>query len=276
MSWEAPPGRVNGNAELALRLPDQLHGTARIVTRGGTLSYPLPDGEPGTWAMRETALSVAMNDTGITGDAGFRIGDNNFIARFNLPQAGLLTLEPREQTLQGTVEIDFRDLSLIETLVPDLHRASGQVNVSLALSGTLAQPVVRGEAELRDASVRIPRLGLDLQKISLSASTDQGEELKLDARITSGGGTIRLEGTSQLDPTRGWPTRIRIHGQNFQAARIPVATVTVSPDITVTIRDRASYAFPVPSFSPAISPPPRPSLPIRWLSAARARWKRNG
>ncbi len=231
-------GRLDGNADLQIRLPDRLRGTVRLVTAGGTLAYPLPDGEPGRWALRETGLNLNLDDDGISGDTGFRIGDNSFIARFSLPQARLLALTPQTQALQGNAEIDFRDLSLLETLVPDLHQARGNLQVNLALSGTLAQPGIRGRAELLDAAVRIPRLGLDLQRIGLTATTDEGDELNFEARVASGEGDISLRGKSQLDASLGWPTEIRIEGKDFQAARIPIATVTLSPDLAVKIQDR--------------------------------------
>lgn len=231
-------GRVDGKAELALRLPDHAQGTIRIATRGGTISVPLPDGETGSWAMRDTGLNVVLDASGISGDTGFKVGDNSFAATFGLPQARLLTLDPKQQSLQANAEIDFRDLGLLETLLPDLHQVNGRLQVNLAIAGNLAQPGLRGQATLGDASVKIPRLGVDLRRIGLTATAEDADELRFEAMAESGEGSIRMRGHSRLDARAGWPTTIRIEGKDFEASRVPVATVTVSPDLTIKIQQR--------------------------------------
>ncbi len=231
-------GRLELESELEMRWPDRLTGTLRVNAPEGSLAYPLPGGEPGRWAYRDAGLDIDLGADGITARSEMVIGENNLLARIALPGARALDLDLTTQTIDARIELDVRDLSLLESLQPDLQQPRGRLQVGLDARGTLAQPRLVGRAELRDGSLRVPRLGLELSEVTLTAISDEQGKLSLNAGARSGDGSLVIEGESELDATRGWPTRIQIKGSDFLIARIPEATITVSPNLVVTQREQ--------------------------------------
>ncbi len=231
-------GRLELESELELSLPDRLRGTARLTAREGSLAYPLPGGEPGRWTFRDAGLELALDADGLTARSEMVIGENSLLARIELPGARVLALDPATQSIAARLELDVRDLSLLESLQPDLQQPRGQIRVNLDAGGTLAQPRLVGRAELRDGALRIPRLGLELVEMSLTATSDEQGSVNFTAGARSGDGSIAITGESELDAGRGYPTRVQIDGSQFLIARIPEATVVVSPNLVVTVREQ--------------------------------------
>ena len=86
--------------------------------------------------------------------------------------------------------------------------------------------------------MKIPRLGLKIEPLRLSGNSDADGRFNFVVDARSGDGTLTITGSSLLDAARGWPTRIEINGENFEAARIPEASVDLSPALVVEIEDR--------------------------------------
>ena len=232
-------GSIELESELELRWPDRLLGSVRIDARTGSLAFPLPDGESGRWAFRDADLELKLGADGIVARSEMVIGENGLLARLELPGARALVLDLAAQALAARLELDVRDLSLLESLQPDLQQPRGRVSVALDAGGTLAQPRLVGRAELRDGAVRVPRLGLDLSEVTLTAISDEQGMLRFTASARSGDGNLLIKGESALDAARGWPSRIQIDGSRFLIARIPEATVVVSPQLVVTLQEQA-------------------------------------
>ena len=152
-----------------------------------------------------------------------------------LPGADLLTLDAQTQSLLGDARINVSDLGMVEAIVPEVQQFKGAVVLNLKAAGTLARPRLSGEARIDNASLQVPRLGLTIEQINFHALTDGFESLQLSLQAKSAGGTLAIEGKTILDRAAGWPTKITIKGDRFEASRIPEARVLVSPDLTVVI-----------------------------------------
>ncbi|MDH3389146.1 MAG: translocation/assembly module TamB domain-containing protein, partial [Gammaproteobacteria bacterium] len=241
-SWLPPEVDLDGlfdtTARLQYRAPDQLQGEAEITSKNGNLRYPLLEGEIEKLEYRDVRLDLVIND-GIRATGAALVGsDSRLNATLYLPTARLLALDVETQAIVGNAQLNFRELAIIEALVPEIDRTRGDIIVSLDVAGSLAQPRIRGGAEIIDASVSIPRIGLNIDRITLQGTTDDADRFNFVLSARSGGGQLNVEGSSLLDVTSGWPTRISIKGENFEASRIPEAVVNVSPDLTVQLSNR--------------------------------------
>ena len=228
-------GRIDATAELSLRLPNRLLGSIAIASSGGSLTYPLPNGESGRWQYRDINLELQLEDEIARANGGFDIGDNRLQVNLRLPGFKPFQLEAESQPLEGAVAVSFEDLSLLDTLLPDLQYRSGSLQLDLQVAGNLARPEIRGRAEITQASLLIARLGISLEKIELSAETNPEGLLSFNASAISGDGRLDLQGTSRLDRELGWPTEIAITGEDFEVARIPEAAVNLSPRLQVRL-----------------------------------------
>ncbi len=231
-------GRADAQAEFQLLPPQRLRGTLHLALPGGALRYPVLEGEVTRWDYRSGRLNLVLDDQGLRaeGDMAMHNGDH-FQGRLALPGAELLALAPEQQPLQASAELSLHRLGLIEALLPDVQDLHGEFRARLRASGSLAQPRLSGEANLRNAALRVPRLGIGLEQVSLTAQSEGFERLQLHLAARSGGGLLEVEGETRLSAADGWPTQLQIKGQAVEVAHIPEAQVRVSPDLRVHIVD---------------------------------------
>ena len=156
-------GLVSADAELALPAPGQLRAKVELLSPRGLLTYPLADDETGQWTYRDISLDLRIDERGVIADGKLEIGANYLTASLHLPDARPLDLDPKTQAVEGRLGVSSKDFSLLETLLPDLQRPNGQLQLNLELAGTVAYPQLRGRAELEMTSLDIPRLGLGLE-----------------------------------------------------------------------------------------------------------------
>ena len=241
--WLPEDTRVSGmlfsSARLEFRAPDSLFGEIELSAPSGSLSYPLLEGELENWEYRDSGLKLILDQRGIRGNSEISIGDGNtLLGNVNLPGASLLALNRDKQILEATARLNITELAIIEALVPEIDSLRGSLVLNLSADGTLAQPNLAATAEMLNASVAIPRLGLKLKRINLRGATIAENRFKFQLDARSGGGNLTVTGVSHLDAASGWPTRLEIKGQEFEVSRIPEATVRVSPDLVVELQNR--------------------------------------
>ena len=242
--WIAPPltleGELAANAELTYRAPDQLFGELKISAPAGALNYPLVAQEIESWPFRDGLVAVTITDQGIEANSAITIGSNSTIAaETTLVGARLLTLDFERQPLQTSARLNFDELELIEFVIPEIDQVKGQLLFDMSVSGTLAKPRVLAQAQIPQASFRIPRLGVQVSQIKMQGKSDDLNRFNFTLSAVSGDGNLALEGSSELDPDKGWPTAFSVKGSNFEVSRIPEALVTVSPDLQITLQNRS-------------------------------------
>ncbi|MDA3868660.1 MAG: translocation/assembly module TamB domain-containing protein [Gammaproteobacteria bacterium] len=233
-------GKFNASTELNLQAPDQLLGEGKIELLPGTVSYPLLEGERERWEYNTATLSFFMQESGITASAEISTskGDQMHF-KAELPQAQLLTLDPAQQPLSAEVRLAVQDLKFIEALLLDVQDLEGKVNVNLSAAGTLARPRLSGEVRLLNASLRLPRLGLNITEVSLNGESETFNKFGFSLDARSGSGRLAITGQTLLDSTAGWPTEINIKGDEFEVSRIPEARILATPDLQVNIKNRS-------------------------------------
>jgi len=232
-------GLFSTTAKLQFSAPDSLTGVIEFDAPTGTLSYPLLAGEIENWQYRDARLDLKLEPQGIGGKVRASIGtDNQLEGTLNLAGAKLLALDWQKQPVAAKATLAFTELAIIEALLPDIEKLQGAMALSLDVDGTLAQPRLAVSTDIRQASVAIPRLGLRIDQINLHGATDNDQQFNFKLEAHSGEGMIIIAGNSSLEPAKGWPTKFSIKGNNFEASKIPEATVNISPDLLVEIHDR--------------------------------------
>jgi translocation and assembly module TamB len=147
-------------------------------------------------------------------------------------------LDSTHQPLRASAQLSVHDLGLIEALIPEIQDLRGQVALDLKASGTLARPELKGSARLIDGSLRIPRMGLTIEQLSLLSQNNTPEKMNFQLKARSGEGNLVIDGKTTLDKNRGWPTEFSIKGDAFEVAQIPEAQIRVSPDLKVRVKKR--------------------------------------
>ncbi len=138
-----------------------------------------------------------------------------------------------DRSLDGNITAAFPDLSLIAGFVPQLEQVQGRLNVQTRLGGSLAEPRVEGLVSIDDASARLPAAGIELKGIGLALRSDGGP-MQVNGQLTSGEGTLRINGNVDLGGAKGPTVDLTLKGDGVLVAQLPEAVVKISPDLTLS------------------------------------------
>ncbi|HSG38209.1 MAG TPA: translocation/assembly module TamB domain-containing protein, partial [Thermoanaerobaculia bacterium] len=211
--------------------------TAEVDLRPGPgeIRYPTESGETAQVRYDEGLVTLTAGADGLTGRAAFTFPDTGTLeADLRLPQYNQIGAPLQQQTLDGRIAANLRNLGLVEAFVPDLNDVRGTLAANFDLAGTVAQPRVVGAAELRQAQADVPEYGLELRQIELTARSDGQGPIDVSGSARSGRGNLSISGAIAMD---GQPARFEIDGRNFLASDTRQARVIVSPDLQVTVAD---------------------------------------
>ncbi|QKK10400.1 MAG: hypothetical protein HND59_01000 [Pseudomonadota bacterium] len=112
------------------------------------------------------------------------------------------------------------------------------METKLVLSGRIGAPQLRGSASLQAEQIEVGSAGITLKDLHISGESADGRRWKLAGSTTSGGGQLTVEGAADLDPARGWPLRLKIHGERFEAVDLSDYWALVSPNLTLTLEQQ--------------------------------------
>lgn len=229
-------GELDGSAKLHLDYPILL-GQASLQLMPGQVHYPLLEGERDHWPYRGGKVNIDLSEKGVTTDAEFVMGSGDRLHfTGDLPGAQLLALDYSQQPIRAQARLIASDLGLIEALLPEVQELKGELAVDLKSTGTLARPNIQGDARFVNGALRVPRLGLTIDQISLVSENSNDETVNFQLKARSGEGELVVDGETTLDGKRGWPTRLRINGDDFEVSRIPESQIRVSPDLEVSLQ----------------------------------------
>lgn len=241
--WLPPDLKLDGQADATARLeylsPDQVLGKAHIKLLPGSLNYPLLEGERDRWEYRGGKLDISLSteELNASTDITMTNGDR-FQASARLPKAKLLALDGLNQPVRASAKLNIHDLGLFEAIVPEIQELRGEAELNLSVDGTLDQPKLSGRAQLINGALRIPRLGLRIDQLSLISQSDGLGKLRTRLDAHSGEGNLIIKAHTTLNKTAGWPTEIAITGDQFEVSSIPEARVQISPDLLIKLQNR--------------------------------------
>jgi len=230
-------GMANATAELQFQTPKQILGHADIKLTPGMVSYPLLEGERNQWEYRSGTLTATLDKQGFNAKSEIAMSNGDqFHLQAELPGAQLLKLDRQHQILRADAELRIHKLGLVEALIPEVQDLKGEFSMKLTARGTLAQPRLSGQGQLLNGALRIPRLGLSINQVTLHSQTDARGNFNFHLDAQSGSGRLAIQGQTILDKNAGWPTQLNIKGERFEVSRIPEARVLASPNLQIKIQ----------------------------------------
>lgn len=218
------------NADLQLDLPasgpkgrvmvDASGGTLRIRDNGQWLDFPYQ-------ALRlDSTLAPRQVDTQVV-FRGAKLGDLQVQARID-PVAS-------DKPLSGNFSLQGLDLSVARPFLPMVERLNGHLQGSGRLGGSLTEPQVDGDVQIRDGEVAGEQLPVSLEALQLQAHI-AGDTAQLDGTWKSGEtGQGRLSGT--LGWAQGLAVNVDLKGTNLPVTVEPYATLAVTPALKLHMVD---------------------------------------
>ena len=175
-------------------------GLAGTVTGNGTMRSI----EASHLAAELTTLSIQRGELGATNEYPVVLRwDAGRLEVVNFSLRGPNTALNAEGTW-GPVNVDLKargsvDLRLLESFVPQLERSSGQLDLTLLLSGTVKTPALVGSAEVRDAKFQVRDQAMAVRALSGKAEFSEARVLLSDFQGFLNDGRVRGRGDIRLE-----------------------------------------------------------------------------
>lgn len=141
-----------------------------------------------------------------------------------------------DSPLAGRIELATRQLGLLPLLLPEVDRASGQVDARLALGGTVSAPQFTGALTLADGAIDLYTVNLRMSDVNARLDFED-RRLGLDATGQVGQGRFAVAGSLGWDG--GEPAgRFRLTGDRLLMSDLPELRVEASPALDFAIDGR--------------------------------------
>lgn len=216
-----------------------LSATARVEVGAGNVSYPLLENERSEWRFDAGQWQATLNEEGLRSQLHLALaGKDHINAALDLPGYDPLTTPLAAQPLKGELKAAFSDLGLLNTLFYEVQGVQGRVELNSQIGGSVEHPALTGRLQLHDGQLQIPRLGLFLSELEFDAQSAGSDQVNYHLSLRSGDGKISARGETRLDPREGWPTRISLSGENFEASHIPEARIIINPTLEMKMARR--------------------------------------
>ncbi len=224
-----------GEIELTVSLPrlDLSYGERRL----GLL-------EPIEMTWRDGGLDIRSFFLGQSGTG------NEIFVTGRLP---VTTLEPLDLDVQVSV-----DTSWLQLVLPDWSISGGTVDALASVGGTLSEPLINGQGELRQERVRVPGVPQAVEQARAIFLFYPGEVVVDEGEFRFAGGFVKIAGNMKLYGEEGLQYRMQVAVKRIQL-RFPEGwLVRGDAELTVTsepggrqIRgqvdiERAQYSADVP------------------------------
>jgi len=232
-------GTVDGEAAVQFADGTLQRLDARLAARDGSVEYPMAtDGTRHRMNfMRLDATGHADPERGAQMRLELAIDDTQHLRLdLSLPNWELSAPVASGQSIAGNLSLRIEDLTPLALWFPDAQASDGVVQAELSISGTIAAPRARGNVRLSADTLTVPRLGLDLEAVTVATVVEAGNRWRLNAGMRSGGADLRIEGQGSFVSVTEWQARLTIRGERVEALRTPVAHVYASPNLQLEIR----------------------------------------
>jgi hypothetical protein len=148
-----------------------------------------------------------------------------------------LNLHGKPKALNGTVTGDL-DLSILEFLTPTIGKGSGIASLGFTIEGLLKEPVLFGQVDVDNGTLKIPSIDSPLENITGTLSLSKGVVTVENVIADLGGGRLTTSGTVALFATK-YPT-LNLQGKlaGNRVRIFPFQFIKVHGDLNVAGEER--------------------------------------
>jgi translocation and assembly module TamB len=233
-----------------LRRSQLTRGTASAsLTLAGTRERPRLDGTvdlrdavAGRVRFGDLFARAHYDSLRLTVDGALRLGGRPALqATASLPlDLALVANRPRQldQPLTGRLLTTQTDLTLLESVFPDVSRASGTLFTDVALTGSWARPRLRGEMRVDSAALSLDHLGVRLNRARADIGLFGDSILIRRLGATSGAASdsIGISGAIGITEIANPSFDLRLAANAFQAIDQPrTASITMTTTTPITL-----------------------------------------
>ncbi|MEO7995925.1 MAG: translocation/assembly module TamB domain-containing protein [Gemmatimonadaceae bacterium] len=215
-----------------------------------TANLALRDATVGQLRLEQIDIHGSYDTTTLSLDAVLMANNRrSMLASAALP-VDLAFVSGRDRTIDralvGRLRTDSVDLTLLQSLFPDISTATGKLNTDIALSGTWKKPELRGLVKLDNGSLVLSNLGVRLDHVN--ADLALGGDTLLVRKFGAASGlpsdSISIVGSVGFADLNNPSFDLRLAANNFLAIDKPrSASLTISTSRPVTLTGSTNAAL---------------------------------
>jgi translocation and assembly module TamB len=216
-------GTLEGSGKIRRSAAGALSGNASISSARGSVTYTNQADAP-LLRYDQLRLSAELAPASQRIDVHSGLDDGGRLD-------GQVMIVGAQQALSGQLDLHLNNLAVIELFSSEVANVQGGADGNFRFAGTLKQPAITGQANVRGFAAEVPSAGLKLTQGHLNVSTTDARQFLVSGSVQSGKGTLTFNGHAGLGANA--QTAITLKGSQFTAADIPAAKVVITPDLIV-------------------------------------------
>lgn len=209
--------------------------TSSISTRNAELRYQYSGGATEVYAWRNFGVRTTLEKAQLNATASME-----WVGYGEIEAATQLDLQ-QKNIVDGKLRAHFSDLAPMETLIPFANDVKGDFRADLTMGGSFAKPYLLGDVSVRNGTVNLPRLGLDITDMEVQINSTQAGNINVVSQLQSGKGRLSLVGDLNKFGTPDWDIQAFVNGTDFEVVDLPQLKATLSPDIKLTANRAAVH-----------------------------------
>lgn len=188
---------------------------AQLQAKNSTVSVRHANSDSQTLIIESADVDIRQNQT-LTAKARLLLeNDDRVSAEISVAQA-FESAEFSTAALNGRVFAELKDLSKFRAVTAPLSDLKGSLNADINLSGSVSQPSIGMQTELKNGQVSIVDLGLTLNQIEFSARSTGDQKITLDGSLNSGKGQLHIDGDLNFEKLNQPLIGLSIKGDNVE------------------------------------------------------------
>ena len=227
-------GRLSVTASASGGGGQPLQGTLRADLGDARLSHRTASGKVELVQLGTGVVTVNAGRTAIAGEVSFDAGPVGTIKGH--ASASRTTPQWQNMPLEGELQARTAELGYVTLYFPEIDRAAGELDVDLAIRGTLGAPLLEGWIKLSNTELDFFQVNLALRQTELEAKLhDNALDFSGSAHI--GQGTLSARGALAWRDSLPYG-QFHMEGTDLRIADIPEAQIDASPTLDFTIKGR--------------------------------------
>ncbi|AOA58536.1 translocation/assembly module TamB domain-containing protein [Acinetobacter larvae] len=225
----AMSGKLNGHAKASWAQGSHPKIDAQLVTRNGEIGLAAVDpGDPAS-TMHYDEASLVLKSI-----------QDKLLLRVDLkaPNIGTgyanVVINPysANKDMQGEVAFNQVQLKLFKPFVADIRKLEGTLSVAGKIGGTLTQPLFNGDLRVKNGSISMISLPVNLSNLQLYSAIRQ-DNATIDGAFNSGKGVGTLKGS--IDWRNEPRIQLKLKGDQLQIRQAPMINAVVNSEVDVNI-----------------------------------------
>ena len=222
-------GKVDGYAKAAWAKGQKPKLDARLVTLNGSIGLAAED--PQYQASKISYDQVAIVAKSVT--TGLQLRLDVKTQEIGTGYANVV-IDPysARKTMRGEVAFDKVDLKIIKPFIQDVRSIGGTLSFAGKVQGALTDPEFNGELRLKNGTISMISLPVNLNNIQLYSSI-RNNQATINGAFNSGRGVGHLTGA--IDWRNEPRIQLKLKGDDLLIRQAPLITAVIKPEINLEV-----------------------------------------